>query len=257
MDTFSVNNISFKYRADDILKGVSFSVASGEYLTILGPNGTGKTTLLRMLAGILKPYEGSISLGGQDMHSIKRRELAKKIAVVSQDFSIEFPFTVEQVVLMGRYPHQTGFNVVSADDRKLAAESMERTDVAYLKDRVVYELSAGELQRVLIARALCQTPSIILLDEPTTHLDINHRIELNRLIKRLNIDNGMTVINISHDLNDACAYSDRLMLLKETSIFKIGAVGEVITEANIKSVFNADVSVKRDGEGVPYVVVRQ
>jgi iron complex transport system ATP-binding protein len=256
LDTFNVNGISFRYRDVDILKDVSFSVSKGEFLTLLGPNGTGKTTLMRLLAGILTPYEGTVFLDGVDMKRMRRLEIAKKIAVVSQSISIEFPFSVKEVVLMGRYPHQSGFKMISADDRRIQDESMALTDITYLKDRVVHELSAGELQRVLIARALCQTPSVILLDEPTSHLDINHQIELNSLIKKLNRDSGLTVLNISHDLNAASHYSDKVMLLKDSAIFMAGAPAEVITSENVKSVFNADVIVKKEGEA-PYVVVRQ
>jgi iron complex transport system ATP-binding protein len=256
LDTFNVTDISFRYRHEDVLKKLSFSVLKGDFLTLLGPNGTGKTTLLRLLTGILSPYEGSILLDGVDMKKYKRRDIAKKIAVVSQSFSIEFPFTVEEVVLMGRYPHKSGFKLVNKDDKRICEESMELTDIMYLKDRNVFELSSGELQRVLIARALCQTPSIILLDEPAAHLDINHQIELNRLSKRLNQDNGRTVINISHDLNAACIYSDKVMFLKDKGIFMMGGPKDVITNENIKAVFDADVTVKKDDDNTPYVVVR-
>ena len=257
MDTYSVDGISFKYRDVDILKDVSFSVSKGEFLTLLGPNGTGKTTLLRILAGILVPYEGSIKLDGVDIRNYKRRDLAKKIAMVSQNFSIEFPFSVREVVLMGRYPHKSGFKMTDKEDMRICEESLELTDTAHLKERIIYELSAGELQRVLIARALCQTPSIILLDEPTTHLDINHQIELNALIKRLNEDNNLTVFYISHDLNAAGIYSDRVLLLKDKSIFMTGTAKDVITAENIKAVFAADVIVRSDDGDVPYVMIKR
>ncbi len=255
MDTFNVNDISFGYAAKDVLYGVSFDVRRGDFLTVLGQNGTGKTTLLRLLSGILSPQKGAVLLEGVDIKKYKRGDIARKIAVVSQSFSIEFPFSVEEVVLMGRYPYQGRFGLTNKEDMMICGESMEQADVSYLKGRVIFELSAGEMQRVLIARALCQSPSIILLDEPTTHLDINHQIELNSIIRRLNKESGLTVINISHDLNAASMYSDKIMLLKDKRIFVMGVPGDVITENNIKAVFDADIIVKSEKD-VPYVVLK-
>ena len=246
MHGLSINDISFGYhRTIPTLRDVSFQVQKGEFLSVLGPNGSGKTTLLRLLDRIYIPRKGTIFLDGKNISSYSRSGLAKRIAFVPQDASILFPFTVFEVVLMGRSPHSRGALFESISDRETALEMMKKTDIAHLAHQPITTLSGGERQRVFIARALAQQPEILLLDEPNAHLDIAHQLEIFNIIKRLNTETGLTVVSVSHDLNLAAAYSDRIGMLVCGSLAALGTPREVLTEATIRSVFRTDVVVDR------------
>jgi iron complex transport system ATP-binding protein len=244
MRAFSVDAVSFSYqRTTPILRDVSFFVERGEFLSLVGPNGSGKTTLLRLLDRILLPEHGSIFLGDNALGRLSRAELARRIAFVPQDGGIQFPFTVYEIVLMGRSPHTRGMAFENAHDRAIAQEMMALTDIAHLADQPITKLSGGERQRAFIARALAQQPEILLLDEPNAHLDISHQLDVFHLIKRRNTDSGLTVISVSHDLNLAAAYSDRVAMLQRGTIVAFGSPLEVLTEERIRQVFNTDVLV--------------
>jgi len=240
----SVDSVSFGYEPGvPVLRGVSFTVQRGEFLSIVGPNGSGKTTLLRLLDRIFIPQSGTIRLGEQDLHRMSRTEIARRVAFVPQDGAMQFPFTVYEIVLMGRSPHSRGAAFENARDRQIALDMMRLTDIAHLASHPITALSGGERQRALIARALAQQPEIILLDEPNAHLDIAHQLDAFRIIRRLNRESGLTVISVSHDLNLAASFSDRIAVVSSGTMVACGRPEEVLTESRIRDVFHADVSV--------------
>jgi iron complex transport system ATP-binding protein len=243
-DAFAVENVSFGYDAGaPVLRDVSFTVNSGEFLSIIGPNGSGKTTLLRLLDRILIPHMGRILLENSNLQKLSRSDIAKRIAFVPQDGNLSFPFTVYEVVLMGRSPHIRGAAFESQRDREIARIAMQQTDVAHIADQPITRLSGGERQRALIARALAQEPDIVLLDEPNAHLDIAHQLEVFRIIKRLNTQENLTVVSVSHDLNLAAAFSDRVAMLMEGELSALGTPREVFTEEQINTVFRTRVLI--------------
>ncbi len=241
--TVKVQEICFSYNAEPVLRNISFEIEQGEFVSLIGPNGSGKTTLLKILARLLLPQKGKVLIFNRDINSYPRKELAKIIGFVPQDNSFVFPYTVMEVVLMGRTPYLKGIGFESYEDIKVATEVMELTKIKHLAQKPISALSFGERQMVLIARALAQQPKIILLDEPNAHLDISHQIEIFSLLKALSIENGITVISVSHDLNLISHYSDKIILLSKGEIFKIGKPDFVLTEENIKSVYETDVIV--------------
>lgn len=254
-DLLRIKGVDVGYRERQVLKGISFAVSRGDFIGIIGPNGSGKSTLLRTMSRTLRPWKGEISLNGRDIYHLSGREVARNIAVVLQEASIGFAFSVLEIVLMGRAPHLGRFQLEAKKDFEIARSSLALTDTEKLAERPVNELSGGERQRVMIAKALTQEPNILLLDEPTVHLDINHQIEIFGLIKRLNKENGLTVIAVSHDLNLAAEYCERLILLKEGQIFTSGRSHDVLTVANIRKVYQADVLIEENPlTGSPLVI---
>lgn len=244
MHALTVENISFSYRGTvPVLRDVSLRVHKGEFLSIAGPNGSGKSTLLRLLDRIYVPRSGKIFLDGKNISEYPRAELARRIAFVPQDASVLFPFTALEIVLMGRSPHSRGAVFESERDRVIALDMLKRTDTAHLAHQSITTLSGGERQRVFIARALAQQPEILLLDEPNAHLDIAHQLDVFSIIKKLNTESGVTVISVSHDLNLAGAYSDRMGMLVCGTLAALGTPREVLTEATIRSVFQTRVLV--------------
>lgn len=244
MHAITVDNISFGYDpALPVVRDVSLTVRDGEFLTLVGPNGSGKTTLLRLLDRILIPQRGVILLGNTPITRLARAAIARRIAFVPQDNTVQFPFSVEDIVLMGRSPHTRGAAFENTRDRSVARAMMALTDVAHLADQPVTHLSGGERQRVFIARALAQEPEILLLDEPNAHLDIAHQIDVFRLIRNLNTDRRLTVVSVSHDLNLAAAFSDRIVMMVRGTVAATGAPDQVLTEGRIQEVFGTPVIV--------------
>jgi iron complex transport system ATP-binding protein len=246
--TLSVDNLSFRYPDVPVLRNISFDIPSGDFLSLLGPNGSGKSTLLRLLDRILLPQTGTITLDGRPIDGLSRRELARNIAYVPQDTSWVFPYTVLEVVLMGRSPYigRSGFE--NEHDLELARETMRLTDIAHLSDKLITAISGGERQRVLIARALSQQPRILLLDEPNAHLDISHQIEIFRILREQNEKQNLTIVSVSHDLNLAAAFSKRTLLLSNAagegaSVHALGTPKEVLTKEAIEQVYNTRVLV--------------
>ncbi len=259
MKRLSLENIWFYYHEGSwVLEDLSWSLSAKEFWGILGPNGSGKTTLLKVIDGILKPRRGLVRIDDRDIGSIGRSELARLIAVVPQESDLVFPFTVEEVVLMGRAPHLGRFAFESDRDRDIAGQAMERTGILPFARRNMNELSGGERQRVLIARALAQQPRVMLLDEPTAFLDIKYQKTIFDLVTDLNHDEGIAIVAVTHDLNLASLYCDKLLLLRQGKIHSRGSPEEVITEERIASVYETDVRVERDGEtGRPRVVLKR
>jgi len=243
MAIVKAESIRFRYDGDWVLKNLSFETREGEFLGIIGPNGSGKTTLLKIIDGMSMPQRGFTSINGINTRKIKRYDIAKIIAVVPQDSPMIFSFTVQEVVLMGRAPHLGRLRFEGKTDFEIVHKAMEMTDILPFAARSINELSGGERQRVLIARALAQQPQIILLDESTAFLDIKHQIAFFDLIKNLNKEKELTVIAVTHDINLASLFCDRVMLLNKGIIHCIGTPGEVITKTNIKEVYETDVLV--------------
>jgi iron complex transport system ATP-binding protein len=237
-----VKDLKVSYGNRQILKGVDLSAYKGEVIGIIGPNGSGKTTLLKSMAKYLKPDSGDITISGRSIDDMDSREIARNVAVVSQVVSIDFDFSVKDIVLMGRTPYITGSE--TPEDIRIAEEAMKKTNTYQFRDRLVTQLSGGELQRVIIARALAQTPKILLLDEPTSHLDICYQAEIFGMVKEASLK-GLTVIAVIHDLNLAAHYCDRICLLKAGEIVSTGSPSSVFTEKNLEHTFNIKVEVNR------------
>jgi iron complex transport system ATP-binding protein len=239
-------HLAFGYQGRLVLDGLSLVVEKGEMLAILGPNGSGKTTLLRILSGVLQG-NGEIKINGKAMGAYGRRELSRLIAVVPQESQASFPYTVAEIVLMGRASHHNPLLFESEQDRAIARRSMELTDVWPLADRYLHELSGGEKQRAIIARALAQEPEILLLDEPSAFLDLKHQVRVLDLLRRLNRERALTIVAALHDLNLAALYFPRLILLREGKLYRDGAPAEVLTEETIEEIYGIRVRVEADG----------
>jgi len=236
--------VSFSYGADPLFEDLDFAVGAGDFLGLVGPNGSGKTTIVKLASRVLRSHSGRVLVRGEDIGSLRPRDLAHRVAVVPQESSVSFPYRVVEIVLMGRAPYHGPLAFEGAEDLEVAREVMALTDTARLADRYFFELSGGEKQMVVIARALAQEPEILLLDEPTAFLDIRHQIEIYELIRRLNREQGITVVSVMHDLNLASLYCERLMLLKQGSIVRTGRPEEVLTSTTVREVFEADVHIE-------------
>jgi len=256
MPLLSVDSVSFRYGEQWVLRGIGFEVEKGDFLGVIGPNGSGKTTLLRVIDGILKPQEGEVRLEGTEIGKLRREALARCVAVVPQYSALAFPFSVEEVVLMGRSPHLGRWRFEADRDYRITREAMEMTDTLALAARDMDSLSGGERQRVLIARALAQEPRLMLLDEPTAFLDIRHQVDFFDRIRSLNRDKGLTVIAVTHDINLAAHYCDRIILLKDGRIEAAGPVEDVITEEHIRKAYETKILVDRHpGTGSPRITL--
>lgn len=252
-----VDNLSFSFATTEIFNDLNFNVNRGEILSIIGPNGCGKSTLLRLMRGSLKTPTGKVFWGETPVEQISAREMARKVAVVPQSATIPFPYKVRELVAMGRYPYRK--NILSFQDKTdlhAIEQALVMTDILPLAERPVTQLSGGELQRVLLARALAQNSSVLFLDEATNHLDIDHRLELTELLLRLNQEQKTTIVQISHDLDLAAAISKRILLLTEHGkIAEIGTPEKVMTAANLQRIFRVDVKVDSNPfTGTPQIV---
>jgi iron complex transport system ATP-binding protein len=245
MVTLDICGVECYYGSVKVLENVSFTIGSGELVGLLGPNGSGKTTLLKAISGALRPKAGAVYLNEAEIFGMKSREVARNIAVVPQNTDVNFDFTALDIVLMGRHPHLSRFKLEGEKDLTVAKNAMELTNTWHLAERRISELSGGERQRVIIARALAQEPKVLLLDEPTTHLDINSQLEIMDLLKELCIQRGLILLTVFHDFNLAARYCDAIILLNKGKIVSIGRVDEALTSENIKKVFQVDAVVKK------------
>ena len=238
-----LENVSLGYGKRRVLHNISFQASPGEMLGIIGPNGSGKSTLIRGMTRLISPSAGQIFLDGRDVADISRSELARMMAVVPQNPSLPELFTAFEVVLMGRTPHLKLFRYETADDLLIVTKAMEVTKTLHLADRRIGELSGGERQRLTIARALAQEPTVMLLDEPTAHLDINYQIETFDLARRLCLEQNLIVVTALHDLNLAAQFCDQLILLNKGEIHCHGSPEAVINSQTIMEVYGAEVYV--------------
>lgn len=241
-----VQGIEFAYNSVPVLRDVAFEAEEGEIIGVLGPNGSGKTTLLRCMNRALMPSKGTVLVEEKDLGSLTRKEIANEMAVVPQNCVITFPFTALEIVMMGRNPSMDRFRGETRKDVEIVKRAMEATNIVGLAGRTMNQLSGGERQRVIIARALAQQPKIMLLDEPTLHLDVNHQMEIMELVKDLARREKLTVIMVSHDLNLAARYCNKLILLSEGRVLSAGSVPQVLTQENVEKVFRIRSLVQYD-----------
>lgn len=248
-------NVSAGYGRGAVLTDVSLGARAGELVAVLGPNGAGKSTLMRVLAGTLAPASGGVWLSGRPLGELSRGEIARELGVVPQDSDVAFGFSVREVVMMGRAPHQSSLLWVRPEDERAVERALERCDVAPLGSRAVSELSGGERRRVTIARALAQEPKVLLLDEPAAHLDVRHAVTVGDLIKSEVETRGVACIAVMHDLAATARWADRIVLLAGGAVRADGPPASVLDPALLESVFGIAIRVAEDPEtGLPYMV---
>lgn len=238
--TLEVRDLKFQYKDHLVLDGIDLPITEGEVIGILGPNGCGKTTLLKNLNKNLSPCGGCVLLNDEDMANLTKKEIAREIAVVPQTNEVHFAFTVRDMVAMGRMPFQGMMSGASSEDERIVDEAIERTGLSKYVDRHINTMSGGERQRVIIARAIAQTPKILLMDEPTLHLDISMQFDALNLVHKLSKETGLTVVIVSHDLAMVARYCDRIVMIHDHKIHAIGRPEQVLTEENMRTVFNVD-----------------
>jgi iron complex transport system ATP-binding protein len=252
----SLQNLNLAYGNRPVLTDVSFSVHEREFFIIIGPNGSGKTSLTRVISGAARPQKGEVQILGSPLRSYPGKTLARKVAVVPQIAPVDVPFTVAEVVLMGRAPHLGWLEMEERKDREIAERAMAFTNVEHLAGRKLDQLSAGERQRVLIARAICQQPRIIVLDEPTASLDLAHQIHIMDLLEQLRRDEGITVVMVSHDLNLAAMFADRLLLMKQGRVVSLGKPADVLNFETLEQAYGCVLLVDNNPiKGVPRITL--
>jgi iron complex transport system ATP-binding protein len=258
-----VEQVSYAYAATDrsapefTLGPASFEVRQRELIAILGPNASGKSTLLGLLAGLHKPLSGRIEVGGIEVGTLDARARAQRIALVQQESELLFPLRVWEYVLQGRYPYGRRLRFESPEDCLLAGNALAQVGADALRNRWMDQLSGGEKQRVILARALAQQPSLLLLDEPTQHLDIGGKVELLRRLRRLTDENRYTVLVVTHELNLAAEFSDRIVLLHKGKCLRVGTPAEVYDRSLLEEVFEAPLEVEVRASGRPRVILRE
>jgi len=238
-----IKELDFSYKEITVLKNISFSVHHGSFFIIIGPNGSGKTTLLKLVSGLEKCHQGNIQFLDKPVATYSRKSLARKMAFVQQNQPIDFSFTVFELVLMGRSPHLGMLGVEHKSDIDIAKQAIVFTGVDHLAERKLDQLSSGEQQRVFLARAICQEPEVILLDEPTASLDLAHQIRIMDLMRKLMDEKKITVIMVSHDVNLAAMYANEMLLLSRGSIVEQGAPEKVITFEKLEKAYNCKLLV--------------
>jgi iron complex transport system ATP-binding protein len=241
--SINVKNLSHSFREHLVLKNISFQVPQRDFFIIIGPNGSGKTTLMKIICGILKPQNGELKILNRSIDQYHRKSLARTIAFVPQMLSADFPFTVFEMVLMGRSPYLGMLGLEQENDLEIANQAIAFTGLENLAHRKLDQLSGGEQQRVFIARAICQKPDIILLDEPTASLDLAYQVRIMDLMEQLKKDKGITVVMVSHDVNLAAMYADHLLLLHKGQVLCQGLPDEVITYQTLEAAYGCTLLV--------------
>jgi iron complex transport system ATP-binding protein len=242
----TLKEVGFRYGSSWAVRGVDLDVFPGEMVGVLGPNGSGKTTLLKLLDGMLLPHEGEVHVHGKSMATLKRGDVAKVVAMVAQENFFRFAFSVLEVVLMGRFPHLGRLQFERDKDLRIAVNALRATHSLELSGRSIHQLSAGEKQRVLLARALAQEPGVILLDEPTSFLDLKYKKEIFDLIAGLTQEKGLAVVVVSHDIDLVSQYCHRMVMLKQGSVHLAGTPDQVIDAASIETVYECAVLVDKN-----------
>ncbi len=252
---YRLTDLYFAYSSTPILNGIDLKIESGEFIGLIGPNGAGKSTLLKVLAGLLRSYRGKADFGGRSLSTYPPRELGQRVAFVPQETHVMFPFSVGEIIMMGRLPYRTNSLFESMRDVERAQVAMELTDTALLARKTFNELSGGERQRVILASALAQDPDVLLLDEPTVYLDLKHQVQFYDIVERLNADRGTTIVSVTHDVNLAARYAHRLIAMRDGHFVIDGLPREVLTTKNLYEIFEITASIleRPDGRG-SYVV---
>jgi iron complex transport system ATP-binding protein len=249
--SLEAQNLSGGYGNTRIVQDLSLTLEPGEWLSLVGANGSGKSTLLKLLSRILRPQQGVVLLNGLDIHQQPAKAIAQTLALLPQQQTIPAGLTVQQLVSLGRTPHQTWWQwELAVEDRHQVERALTQTQLENFRDRPVESLSGGERQRAFLALALAQNPKILLLDEPTTYLDLCHQLELLELLKRLNQQQGLTIITVLHDINLAARYSDRLALLKQGCLYTTGTPTHVLTPQTLADVFSINAIVMQTPVGL-------
>lgn len=256
MTALNLEKVSLSYGSNTVVDQVSLAVETGEFFVIIGPNGAGKSSLLKAIAGIERIRSGRVAILGREMTRYSTRGLARLVALVAQHAPTDFPFSVAETVLMGRSPHLGMLGIENEKDYALAKEAMSFVGVEQFAGRRLDQLSGGERQRVMIARAICQEPRIILLDEPTASLDPAHQLRIMDLMERLRQEKQITVVMVSHDLNLAALYADRLLLMKSGRKVIIGTPAEVFVPAHLEKCYQCTLSVDENPFGrIPRIML--
>jgi iron complex transport system ATP-binding protein len=243
MRAVEIEQLAYAYGRTSVLNDLTFSIPEGDFFVIIGPNGSGKTTLMKMIAGIEKPAKGRINILGRSLKRYSRKDLARKIAYVPQTVSMDFPFSVIEIVLMGRSPYQGMLGLEKEEDLEKAKQAIAFTGIEHLSDRRLDQLSGGECQRVFIARAICQEPKVMLLDEPTASLDLSHQVRIMDLMEKLKTEKQITIVMVSHDVNLAAMYGTRLLLLDKGRIVKLGSPGDVLSYQTLEKTYGCTLLV--------------
>ncbi|MCK4695713.1 MAG: ABC transporter ATP-binding protein [Candidatus Cloacimonetes bacterium] len=239
-------NIVSGYYDKKVIRNLSANFKIGEFCALLGPNGAGKSTLLKTICGFLDLSQGEINIKGLSIKKWKQKELAKILSLIPQDFQLQFDYTVEDLVLMGRFPYLNYWRNYSQKDKNIVDETLTQLDLDKFKNKLFSQLSGGERQRVSIARALVQQTEVILMDEAFSHLDINHQIEIMELLSRINKNQNKLIILISHNINLASEYCDRIVMMKQGSILADGKPEEIVTKENIHKLYEANLEIIRN-----------
>ncbi len=249
----NINGVEFGYSSETVLNDVTVSIEGPKFVSILGPNGVGKSTLIHCINKILSPRQGTVMIDDKNVDEISIKEMSKIVGYVPYSANDTFPLSVVDTVLMGRHPHS--YRGSLDNDLDIVYSTLEMLGIKDLAMRSFNELSAGQHQKVMLARGLAQQPKILLLDEPTSNLDVHHQLEVSKLLKKLSKEKEILVIMICHDINIAAKYSDEIILMHKGSIFAVGSPKEVITENNLRDVYNVSSKVI-DDDGSPHVILK-
>lgn len=244
-------DVSYEYSSSFQLEGLDIEIKKGEIVSLIGPNGSGKSTLLRIISRLIRPKGGEVILDGTSIQRMNSIDIAKKLAMLPQMHDHQLDLTVSELVEFGRYPHQRKYNKLTSEDKKIIEWAINVTRLSKYRNRMLQSLSGGERQRAWIAMAIAQRPNILLLDEPTTYLDISHQLEVMELIHSLNISLGMTVVMVLHDINQAARYSDRLIVIKDGSVYFDGRPQQVLCKEMFQTIFEIDAEIDSK-EGKPF-----
>jgi iron complex transport system ATP-binding protein len=246
MTTLSVENLTCSYNGNNepVLADVNLTARPGEVLALIGPNGAGKTTLLRAMSRVLRPQQGHVRLDERNIWELPAQQVAQRVACVAQNTRLAWPYTVRQVVSLGRFPHRGWLSPYTADDRRVIEEALNRTGLWALRERPLHTLSGGERQRAIIARALAQAPEVLLLDEPVAHLDLKYQVTILDLVRELAYG-GLAVVVSLHDLNYAACYADRLAMLAKGQLLAVGEPAAILTAVNLEAVYDTQVVVSQ------------
>ncbi len=252
--TYAINSLSFAYSRTRVVDRLSVNIQSGEFIAIVGPNGAGKSTLLKLMAGLLSDFEGSLEFMGRPIADYKPGELARKVAFVPQETHVVFPFTVDEMILMGRMPYRQSVLFDTEADDEFVRKAMVLTETEHLAGKMFAEISGGERQRVVLASALAQTPEVLLLDEPTVYLDMKHQLGFYQILARLNAQQRMTIVAVTHDINLAARHAGRMLAILDGAIAADGTPDQVLTADKLHEVFGITADIIDRPDGGRYVV---